>query len=384
MKRWICVGAMWSLTTGMSGFPPYPPAPELQCDPPKMVGAFKKIQCSIRGYPYAIDTAHVKFMIPPGNGPFDLVTIRHGYTRFPITCTNDGVESATEIVIMTCAPYEPDQLIYSPPPYNWGGPLYGVNYEGFVLGAAVEYAAITHMSVNWAHGLTLRGSSEGGDFGVFQAMIMPEPWRSLVTVVDAKRVHTMFTICPPSPMTCKLPDAQRAWGNYDIRQLDIQSFFASGRADNIYYSIHGATNDDLGFINRWFFVLCDYYHIMCRGTWDLGGHELYGELGVNLPRITYEDSAHRPQDQRAHIIFTQFSANQYGPRGHYNIGLSGYQDDQGRVFVRYRRYTNLGGGLPDMPQEATVNIAVRDNNGLRRIEGVTVVADNIYHLVEEL
>jgi len=233
----LALALLASQAFGMSGFPPFPPPPQLNCAAPVPVttgSAYRMVQCSIRGYPYAIDTAHVSIILPP-TPKADLVISRHGYTRFPITCVNNNGSSPGQIVIKTCAPYEPDQLLYSPAPYNWGGPLFGVNYEGYVAAAAVEWVA-QHYSVDWTHGITLQGSSEGGDFAMFQSMIMPEPWRSMIMTVDAKRVFTLFTKlqCIPGK-ACKLADAMRAWGNYDISQLDVEKFFASGRADNIHF-----------------------------------------------------------------------------------------------------------------------------------------------------
>jgi hypothetical protein len=365
---------------GMASMPPYPPPPQLNCAAPVPVttgSAYKMVQCWIRGYPYALDTAHVSIILPP-TPKADLVISRHGYTRFPITCTNNNGSSPGQIVIKTCASYEPDQLIYGSNPalYPWGGPFLGVNNEGYVAAAAVEWVA-QHYSVDWTHGITLQGSSEGGDFAMFQSMILPEPWRSMIMTVDAKRVFTMFTKlkCVPGK-ACKLADAMRAWGNYDISQLDVEKFFASGRADNIHFSIDGATNDDLGLVDLEFFRLCDKYKISCRGTWDLGGHELYGEPGINLPRMVYEDFSNRPRNDRPRVIFTESSANNYGARGHYNIGLSGFVgvSDGGRlgenVYLRYRRYTALGGGIPDTDPTVTTTVTLR---GMKQLHAGDVV-----------
>jgi len=365
----------------MAGFPPFPPPPQLNCAAPVPVtagSAYRMVQCSIRGYPYALDIAHVSIILPP-TPKADLVISRHGYTRFPITCTNNNGSSPGQIVIKTCAPYEPDQLIYGSNPalYPWGGPFLGINNEGYVAAAAVEWVAM-HYSVAWEHGITLQGSSEGGDFAMFQSMIMPEPWRSMIMTVDAKRVFTMFTKlkCVPGK-ACKLADAMRAWGPYDISQLDVEKFFASGRADNIHFSIDGATNDDLGYVDVAFFHLCDQYKISCRGTFDLGGHELYGEPGINLPRMTYETGSQRPRNDQPRIIFTNSSANNYGARGHYNLGLSWIAGEKAaaelgtyRIYLRYRQYTALGGGLGETPFTVTTNVTIR---------GIKLTAGDIVH-----
>lgn len=355
--------------SGMASMPPYPPPPQLNCAAPVPVttgSAYKMVQCWIRGYPYALDTAHVSIILPP-TPRADLVISRHGYTRFPITCVNNNGSSPGQIVIKTCAAYEPDQLIYGSNPalYPWGGPFLGINNEGYVAAAAIEWAAM-HYSIDWTHGITLQGSSEGGDFAIFQSMIMPEPWRSMISTVDAKRVFTLFTKlqCVPN-VACKLRDAQRAWGNYDISQLDVEKFFASGRADNIHFSIDGATNDNLGYVDVEFFRLCDKYKISCRGTFDLGGHELYGESGINLPRQTYEDFTNRPRNDRPRVIFTESSINNYGARGYYNIGLAGYASSNDwvngtlHIQVRFLRPTVSGGDFDPIAYWTTTNVTIR-------------------------
>lgn len=367
VRDWIIVlvilGALvWaSGAFSMSGFPPFPTKPEPVCDAPAPIGnsGYTKVQCYLSGYPYAINTIPFAVILPPTTVKNSLIVQRHGYTPTPITCTNDNDASPGEIIIKTCASYWPDQRDYGMNPVlmNWGGAFLGHDYEGYVAAAAVEYVAMRYGNrVAWEYGITLRGASEGGTFGILQSVLMPEPWRSMISTVDATLPHTLFTKSPTAPYK-KDPSVKIAWGGFDAAQADVETAFESGKASGIYYRVRGATNDSLGVVDQDFFRLCDRYKVACMGTWDLGGHSGTGEPGVNLPRTTYEDR--RPRNDRALIIFTNSSANQYGPRGHYNLGVSGYAEGD-KIYVRYLRHTNLGTGLPDQPDLTTVDITIRN------------------------
>jgi len=136
-------------------------------------------------------------------------------------------------------------------------------------------------------------------------------------------------------------------------------------ARTTFISIDGATNDNLGLVDLEFFRLCDKYKISCRGTWDLGGHELYGEAGINLPRMVYEDFSNRPRNDRPRVIFTESSINNYGPRGFVNIGLSGYASSNDwvngtlRIQVRFLRPNVSGGDFDPIAESTTTTVTLR-------------------------
>lgn len=346
----------------MAGFPPYPPAPQPECSAPTPINsAYSKIQCTLTGFPYAINSIPFKVVLPPTLTKNTLVVQRHGYTPYPITCTNLDGSSPNEIVIQVCASYWPDQRAYGMNPVlmNWAGPFLGHNYEGYVAAAAIEYVA-THYGnrVAWERGITVRGRSEGATFGVLQSLAMPEPWRSMITVVDANAPHTMFTKKPNGQYWYDSA-VRAAWGGADISPFDVEQAFAAGKADGITYRIRGGSNDRLGLIDLDFFRLCDKYHVQAFGTWDLGGHSESGEAGVNLPRTLYSGPDSYARLDVPTPVFTESTANNWGERGHYNMGLewraASITETRDRISaqIRYRQHTNLGTGIDNQPDEAT-------------------------------
>jgi len=348
----LILGAVaWLALYGVPGFsmssaPPYPPAIEPQCDAPVPVNAqYDRVQCWFNGWPYTISTAPVSYVIPK-TGLLRLVVQRHGYSATPVSCLNADGAQPGELFVKPCAVYYPDQRNYGTRPMlmNWGGPWAGVNHEGYLACAAIEYALTRWgLRVNTMTGFTLRGTSEGGTWAILQSIMMPCIWQQLITTVDATLPHTLFVA--DDGHYWRDPAVRKAWGSFDIAEADIATAFAAGKAKNIFYKIRGATNDSLGRVDLDFFRLCDQYGVRCAGSWDLGGHSNTGEPGIHLPRDW----------PRPDAVFTESSANNWGARGHYNAGLSAYRDDDG-LHVRYQRVTNMGGGISDMPEAITVSV----------------------------
>jgi hypothetical protein len=356
----------------MTLFPPYPEPFTPVCTPTVMQNpAYAKTECTLLGTTYSAGgNIPIKFVAPVAKGKYPLVIHRHGYTRYPITCQNDDgviLASAGVIVMEPCAVYWPDQLQFSnfpsqpmsgsnPPLMNWGGPWKGANPEGMAAGEAYE-TAYSLFSIDAGAGVTIEGTSEGGTFGVLQSMIAPYLLQSQIAIVDATSPQTNLDFY------YKDPAVRMAWGNFDISQLNFETVAASGKLDNIYYRIRGGTNDTLGLIDLDFFRTCDRFRISCFGTWDLGGHNADGEAGVNLPRGTYNEGQPPIRLDQPLPVFTQSTSNQWGPRGHYNLGLAARntRTSDGNMLgeLRYKRCTNLGADIPDQPDSATFDFTLR-------------------------
>jgi len=97
----------------------------------------------------------------------------------------------------------------------------------------------------------------------------------------------------------------------------------------------------------------------------MGGHSPT-EPGVNLPTALYAAPEQDVRLDQVLPVFTNSTANYWGQRGHYNLGLSwdsqqGLEDRATEVTVplRYRRHTNIGGGIPDQPMRATFDLTLR-------------------------
>jgi hypothetical protein len=349
VKRLLLATLLASQAQAMTILPPYLPPADVECDAPQAVNyLYDKVQCRFNGYPWAIDVAPVAYLVPK-TGTLKLTIQRHGYTALPVSCTNADGYQAGELIIKPCAAFYPDQRLYgSSLLMNWGGPFLGSNLEGSLACAAIEYAVQRwNARIDYTAGFTLRGTSEGGTYAILQSVLMPCVWREFIRTVDATLPHTLF-VKQPTGQYWRDPSVRAAWGGFDWREADVATAFENGRANNVYYRIRGATNDDLGRVDLDFFRLCDTHKTRCSGIWDRGGHSATGEPGVNLPRNTGAYPA---------AILTDSSGNQWGERGHYNAGLTSWLDG-GRLYVRYQRLTGIGGGIPDQPETITVNATV--------------------------
>ncbi len=341
---------------GMTVLPPYP----LQYSPDcykTTFGSWQRQTCWLYGKEYTPSAgAPVSMIAPQAAGKYPVVIWRHGYTGYPITCNNDNQSRAGTIVIKPCAIWYPNQNDYPPWRLNWGGPWEGKNPEGLQAGEALE-EAYRLFNVDGGAGVTLEGTSEGGSWAIIQSMISPEFLRAQISVVDATLPHTLIV------KTTRDPSVFAAWGNFDLGLMDFRVQAAAGKLSHIYFRVKGATNDSLGVVDTEFFRICDHYRIACFGTFDQGGHSATGEAGVSLPRSTYNEGQAPIRRDSVLPVFTSSSANLWGERGHYNLGLSAKNSrtNSGTLSIelRYLRHTNIGGGIPDQPEQATFNLTLR-------------------------
>lgn len=354
----------------MEHLPPYPLPYDPVCSDPVQIGnaAFNQVTCFFEGAPYAPPDGlqhPVGFVLPrPLVGKYPVVISRHGYTAVPVTCTNNNGSRAGTIVIKPCSAFWPDQRNWGTRPLlmNWGGPFLGVNYEGFQAGEALDTALWNWGShIDWGKGVTVEGVSEGATFGILQSILAPDFLQRQISIVDATLPHTNFV--SPNGQYWIDPAVRAAWGNFDYHLADVETAMASGKLNNIYFRIRGATNDSLGRVGMEFFRGCDIYRIACFGTWDLGGHSATGEVGVNLPRGLYNEGQEPVRLDSPLCVFTNSTANFFGERGHYNLGLSGVVRVQSEksvlAILRYRSTSNIGGGIPDQPASATFDLTLR-------------------------
>jgi hypothetical protein len=376
-EKWIALvfaaGVLAGFTLkahSMEHLPPYPLPYDPVCSEPVQIGnaAFNQVTCLFEGAPYAPPDGlrhPVGFVLPrPLVGKYPVVISRHGYTAVPVTCTNNNGSRAGTIVIKPCSAFWPDQRNWGTRPLlmNWGGPFLGVNVEGFQAGEALDTALWTWGShIDWGKGVTLEGTSEGGTYSILQSILAPDFLQRNISIVDATLPHTNFV--SPNGQYWIDPAVRAAWGNFDYRLADVETAMASGKLDNIYFRIRGASNDSLGRVDLAFFSACDRWRIACYGTWDQGGHSATGEPGVNLPRGLYSGPGSQVRLDQPLIVFTHSTANYWGVRGHFNAGLEWKAaiDTKDRVVVpiRYVAHQNMGGDIPDQPRAATFDLTVR-------------------------
>ena len=264
-----------------------------------------------------------------------LVVDLHGYTPTPQACENDDGARANAMVIKNCAAHYPDHNNYGAGgnvPMGWWGIFEGTNSNGFRISESIVRAFEKYtQSIDWGRGITLQGTSYGGTGAILQSMLLPnEVSRRFISVVHANLPHTMFVKKDPNPHDgiderghyYRDPAVQWAWGDFDTSKADFAVAAAEGRVDRIYYRVNGGTNDSLGIVDLDFFRICDQYKIACFGTWHQAGHEI-AEPGINLPfNALYNSPEQDVRFDQVLPVFTQSTANNWGERGHYNLGLS--------------------------------------------------------------
>lgn len=350
--------------------------------------AFDRVQCMFSREPYttpggtkSFPASYVVPHLMPADNSLRVVVDLHGYTATPTSCINNDGAMAGAIVIKHCAAYYPkhaDFAVKGTLPMDWWGIFKGVNGNGYRISESLARAIeIWGDSVDLGRGFTLRGTAYGGTGAILQSLLLPEG-ANFVSVVQANLPHTLFVKADADGdridergLYFRDPAVRLAWGDFDIAKADFEKAAKEGALQRIYYRINGATNDSQGIIDLDFFRLCDKYKIACFGTWHQGGRNV-SEPGVNLPFASLYDSPQ--QDVRLDQIlpvFTKSTANNWGPRGHYNLGLawdaSRIVNDADKISlpVRYRRYTNIG-RMADQPTSATFNLTLRNTGAIDR------------------
>jgi len=283
----------------------------------------------------------------------------------PNGCTSYDHSQAGYIVSRNCPGHYPRLDLYPGSPLDWGGIFNGEKAYGWRIAAMFTRANERWgSSIDWGAGITLEGSSYGGTTAILQSVILPDRlWRRQISIVNAHVPQTLFV--SPNGGYWRDPAVRLAWGSYDTNKADIVK--RANKVRHIYYRVNGSPADtavvfDLDFFRQ----VCDQRKIACFGTWHDTGHNLT-EPGVNLPFL----SLYSGPDMQVRLdtllpVFTNSTANYWGRRGHYNLGLEWanvsqpFIDTKNRVVVpvRYLRHTNLGGDIPDQPLTATFDLTI--------------------------
>lgn len=331
-----------------------------------------------------------------------------GHNARPIVGWPDANYNA--IVARVFPDHFPNDQFYPGKGSSWGGPVNGENPLGWRIAATMKY-----INDNYGHlldkgaGVRLFGCSWGGSTSILQSILIPDPWaRALVTKVDACVPPTLLVnqTLPVGQYWIPGTGIDSTWGAFDWTLADIRRY-ANPYA---FYRINGSPADTAVVFDLAFFRdVCDARKVACFGTWHNAGHNI-AEPGVNLP---FGDLFSGPDSQarldRPLVVFTHSSANYWGSRGHFNLGLdwnaAGSVDlhDRVRVPVRYLAHRGLGGGLPDQPEQATFNLTLRRTklgngeyqyaiagkhgrvtvtSGTLTIEGITLASSEAYSDLE--
>lgn len=284
----------------------------------------------------------------------------------PNGCTSYAFSQAGYIVSKNCPGHYPRLDLYPGGPLDWGGIFNGEKAYGWRIAAMFTRANERWgSSIDWAAGITFEGPSYGGTTAILQSVILPDKyWRNQIAIVNAQVPQTLFV--SPNGGYWRNPAVRLAWGDYNPKKADIVKKADSVR--HIYYRLNGSPADtavvfDLDFFKK----VCDEKKIACFGTWHNAGHNPT-EPGINLPFWNlYSGPDMQVRLDTMLPVFTNSTANYWGPRGHYNLGLEWaniaqpFTDTKSKAVVpiRYLRHTNISADIPDQPLVATFDLTIR-------------------------
>lgn len=262
-----------------------------------------------------------------------------GYNGAPDVCLQPFGSGLNKVRINPCAGHYPHQNLY-PNYYGWWG--YFVDDSNTKrINAAID--AAENYGGARSRGVRMVGTSYGGTGAIMQSMVLDD-----VTVVHASVPFTLFVQDFPAQATL-------AWEgqNYDV--LD----FRLNADPNTFYRIHGSPVDTAVVFNLDIFDECRNQQLACWGTWHDQGHNPW-LAGMPLYYLdTFPGPDSRVQVGKPLVAFTNSSANQSGPVGHYNLGLEWnvHTMDGENIPLRYRAQQG-------QPSSAVFDVTVR---------GVTVI-----------
>tara|TARA_R110000823_G_scaffold144958_5_gene275097 strand:- start:16552 stop:20232 length:3681 start_codon:yes stop_codon:yes gene_type:complete len=235
----------------------------------------------------------------------------------------------------------------------------GSDTDSHVLLDAIEAVQQRYSEgvVDWKQGIRLTGEGAGAARAIELSAELPDNWwRGVVKIVDARE---------PS-------------GRYSAA---FSRAAMSGAVAHVYYRVDGATGPGASGLDTGFFRLCESYRIACFGTWHQAGSG-GREAGINLPRGRFSDSAQAVRHGLPLPVFTASSANAWGERGHYNLGLGWHaqgiiaDDKQLVVPLRYQRHTGLSDNpnapLADQPEQVSFTLTLRGSKLLKMRRGERV------------
>lgn len=246
-------------------------------------------------------------------------------------------------------------------------------------GAAIHQAyKLFGSSIDTGAGITLEGNCYGATaIHMLPLVLRDERYRSKISVIDAHSPGNLFVrkagldernefgTTKKAGLYWQDASIQKSWGDFDIARVDLLLPENQKKIKGVYFHAHNGSNDYLGFSLDFFREVCDKGKIACYGWWYLSDH-VGVEAGLNYdPRATYSGPDMSARLDSMLPVFTHSTANNWGDRGHYNLGLewknAGFVDTETRaeIPIRYVRRTNLGLGIADQPVAATFDLTIR-------------------------
>ncbi|MEZ5502868.1 MAG: hypothetical protein R3E50_09475 [Halioglobus sp.] len=271
-------------------------------------------------------------------------------------------------------------------PLDWGGASYGNNSNGWRLAGTLSKIAQSGYSVDINAGVALTGQCYGGAAAFHQALMLPDPyWQKHISIVHVDTPGMLMvnhkvdvTLPGGNPRYSegyyfRNPAMPYAWGSYNIAKADYLNPINLGKVDHIYFRAVGAViEDDIGFARDFFKKVCDGQRVACYGQWYRSNHD-FPDPNPTTPKWYKDSMGSRYSGPDMYVrldlmlpIFTNSTANDWGPYGHYNMGLewsnakSSYIDTPTRISIpiRYRRRTGMV-NTKDQPPSVKFDFTVR-------------------------
>lgn len=370
IKLCLLVVALFSASAhSMSKKPPEP----ICAEPTPIGAAFSRTQCEYNHLVYSGRPKRkfpVSFIVPTWGDNLTLEVDLHGYTAFPVTCTNDNGAKAGVIVQKQCAGHWPSLNQFpkgNAYPLGWFGVWDGRFATTSRIAKADDMAKEKWPNrIDAGKGATISGTSYGGTGSILQSIVLGER----VSIVNARFPHLLFVKQDSDPDDniddrgeyWRNPAVRMAWGKTPPGVLDIRGAMERGLVDHIYYRVQGSTNDHLGRFDLEFFEHCEANKIACYGTWDKGGHDYEPGIGHNRNLYACGETDWRLDSTK--LIVTGSTGNRlkdpngnYYGRGHYNEGFCWKRTGNG-VEVSYTPREIEG--MLAMPDAVTFTGTIRD------------------------
>lgn len=257
----------------------------------------------------------------------------------------------------------------------------GTSYTGRRLAACINDLCELYPEIDYTDdGIVLAGSSLGMGGSCSQVMVLPDPWRARIAYVYGAVGAVLMRTLGAYKYTDWPSDNgsnNAFWDQIDFEALCESDAIVRGMhyrhqfsSNDGQFDLADGTNTQLPWVN-----LCEAQCISAVCTWVANGHSRT-ESGINFPDVRQFQGESQVTLDRAHPCFTNSSGNYPDnatdrlnvatyPRGHYNVGLiwdhANTVDTVSEIIIpiRYSRSTGLGGGMPDMPTDITVDVTPR-------------------------
>jgi Fibronectin type III domain/Hydrazine synthase alpha subunit middle domain len=325
--------------------------------------------------PAGYDTEYpVGFLVPTASGQYPITLHWDGYGDMT-HCPDWSYSRPDQIIIKNCPDYYPHESTYKvgdTNPLGFGGPFFGLSPTERFTTAVRKVDQQWGNKVDWNAGLTLKGSSYGSGTSLLQTLLFdlvdPEVQARITKVATSASVTNFIGT---SGLYANLASVRSAWEDFDLNLLDHAA--QAEKLKHIYFFVVGSPADSIvPFRQEWFSEVCDANKISCYGLWHACGHALAAEAcGGKFEAMQHQMFAGPNQNVRLDdpflVVFTNSTANIYGPIGGYNLGLSWdnttfYTDEYtARVGLRYLQLTDIHPSVPDQPGEASVSVTLRLN-----------------------